>query len=63
MRLRTSSRVVYVDENQSREVAWSVLAHNLWVIDRLLQAHVKAITKASCKQYRTDETYRPEASL
>jgi IS5 family transposase len=34
-------------ENQSREVAWSVLAHNLWVIARLPQAHVKVLTKAS----------------
>jgi hypothetical protein len=34
-------------ENQSREVAWSVLAHNLWVIARLPQAHVKVLTNAS----------------
>lgn len=34
-------------ENQSREVAWSVLAHNLWVIARLPQAHVKVLKKAS----------------
>jgi len=34
-------------ENQSREVAWSVLAHNLWVIARLPQADVKALANAS----------------
>jgi hypothetical protein len=34
-------------ENQSREVAWSVLAHNLWVIARLPQGHARALTKAS----------------
>jgi hypothetical protein len=34
-------------ENQSREVAWSVLAHNLWVIARLPQAHVKVLANAS----------------
>jgi hypothetical protein len=30
-------------ENQSREVAWSVLAHNLWVIARLPQDHARAL--------------------
>jgi hypothetical protein len=34
-------------ENQSREVAWSVLAHNLWVIARLPQGEARALTKAS----------------
>jgi len=34
-------------ENQSREVAWSVLAHNLWVIARLPQGQARALTKAS----------------
>jgi IS5 family transposase len=35
-------------ENQSREVAWSVLAHNLWVIARLPRAHEKVLlAKAS----------------
>lgn len=32
--------------NQSREVAWSVLAHNLWVIARLPQAKARALAKA-----------------
>jgi hypothetical protein len=34
-------------ENQSREVAWSVLAHNLWVIARLPQSVAQATAKAS----------------
>jgi len=34
-------------ENQSREVAWSVLAHNLWVLARLPQGQAKALAKAS----------------
>jgi hypothetical protein len=34
-------------ENQSREVAWSVLAHNLWVIARLPQGAAEALVKAS----------------
>lgn len=34
-------------ENQSREVAWSVLAHNLWVIARLPQRAAEALVKAS----------------
>ena len=34
-------------ENQSREVAWSVLAHNLWVLARLPQDQAKALAKAS----------------
>lgn len=34
-------------ENQSREVAWSVLAHNLWVIARLPRGHGKALAAAS----------------
>jgi len=33
--------------NQNREVAWSVLAHNLWVIARLPQGPVRALAKAS----------------
>jgi hypothetical protein len=33
--------------NQSREVAWSVLAHNLWVIARLPQGEVRALADAS----------------
>jgi hypothetical protein len=33
--------------NQNREVAWSVLAHNLWVIARLPQAEVSALSRAS----------------
>jgi hypothetical protein len=32
--------------NQKREVAWSVLAHNLWVIARLPQGQAKALAKA-----------------
>ncbi len=34
-------------ENQSREVAWSVLAHNLWVIARLPRSQGKALATAS----------------
>jgi hypothetical protein len=34
-------------QNQSREVAWSVLAHNLWVIARLPQEHARALANAS----------------
>jgi len=34
-------------ENQSREVAWSVLAHNLWVIARLPRSAAQALVKAS----------------
>lgn len=34
-------------ENQSREVAWSVLAHNLWVIARLPQGKARALANAS----------------
>jgi hypothetical protein len=34
-------------DNQSREVAWSVLAHNLWVIARLPQDHARALANAS----------------
>jgi hypothetical protein len=34
-------------ENQNREVAWSVLAHNLWVIARLPQSKARALAKAS----------------
>ena len=34
-------------ENQSREVAWSVLAHNLWVIARLPRVEGRALAKAS----------------
>ncbi len=33
--------------NQKREVAWSVLAHNLWVIARLEQGPARALRKAS----------------
>jgi hypothetical protein len=33
--------------NQSREVAWSVLAHNLWVIARLPQGQTQALARAS----------------
>ena len=33
--------------NQSREVAWSVLAHNLWVIERLPRGRTMALAKAS----------------
>jgi hypothetical protein len=33
-------------ENQEREVAWSVLAHNLWVIARLPRAKAKPTTLA-----------------
>lgn len=33
--------------NQQREVAWSVLAHNLWVIARLPQRPAAALAKAS----------------
>ena len=34
-------------ENQSCEVAWSVLAHNLWVIARLPRSQSKALAAAS----------------
>ena len=34
-------------ENQSREVAWSVLAHNLWVIARLPRGPAMALANAS----------------
>jgi hypothetical protein len=34
-------------ENQSREVAWSVLAHNLWVIARLPRSAARAPARAS----------------
>lgn len=34
-------------ENQSREVAWSVLAHNLWVIARLPRSAPRALVKAN----------------
>src|ERR1700685_1717527 len=34
-------------ENQSREVAWSVLAHNLWVTARLPRSDARALAKAS----------------
>lgn len=33
--------------NQSREVAWSVLAHNLWVIARMPRGRTMALAKAS----------------
>lgn len=33
--------------NQKREVAWSVLTHNLWVIARLPRGQAKALAKAS----------------
>jgi hypothetical protein len=33
--------------NQSREVAWSVLAHNLWVIARRPHGQARALAKAS----------------
>jgi hypothetical protein len=33
--------------NQNREIASSVLAHNLWVIARLPQGQAKALAKAS----------------
>lgn len=33
--------------NQNREVAWSVLAHNLWVIARLPQGPARELAKAS----------------
>lgn len=33
--------------NQSREVAWSVLAHNLWVIARMPHGQARALAKAS----------------
>jgi hypothetical protein len=33
--------------NQSRDVAWNVLAHNLWVIARLPQRPAKVLLKAS----------------
>jgi hypothetical protein len=34
-------------EHQSRAVAWSVRAHNLWVIPRLPRADAQAVAKAS----------------
>ena len=34
-------------KSQSREVAWSVLAHNLWVIARLPRSAPQALVKAS----------------
>lgn len=34
-------------ENQKREVAWSVLAHNLWVIARMPRSEPLALAKAS----------------
>jgi hypothetical protein len=34
-------------DNQSREVAWSVLAHNLWVIARLPQEQASVFAQAS----------------
>ena len=34
-------------ENQNREVAWSVLAHNLWVIARLPREQARALANAS----------------
>ena len=33
--------------NQNREVAWSVLAHNLWVIARIPHGPARALAKAS----------------
>ena len=33
--------------NQQREVAWSVLAHNLWVIARLPRCQAKTLAQAS----------------
>ena len=33
--------------NQNREVAWSVLAHNLWVIARMPRVQAKALAQAS----------------
>jgi hypothetical protein len=33
--------------NQNREIAWSVLAHNLWVIARMPRAQDKALAQAS----------------
>lgn len=33
--------------NQKRDVAWSVLAHNLWVIARREQGPARALSKAS----------------
>ena len=33
-------------ENQEREVAWNVLAHNLWVIARLPRAKAKPLKLA-----------------
>jgi hypothetical protein len=33
-------------ENQEREVAWNVLAHNLWVIARLPRAKAKPLKPA-----------------
>jgi hypothetical protein len=34
-------------KNQKREVAWSVLAHNLWVIARMPRSETRALAKAS----------------
>jgi len=34
-------------ENQKREVAWSVLTHNLWVLARLPHGRAQALAKAS----------------
>lgn len=34
-------------ENQKRDVAWSVLAHNLWVIARMPHGEMRALAKAS----------------
>jgi hypothetical protein len=34
-------------ENQKREVAWSVLTHNLWVLARLPHDRAQALAKAS----------------
>ena len=34
-------------ENQSREVAWCVPAHNLWVIARLPRGPARAVANAS----------------
>ena len=33
-------------ENQNREIAWSVLAHNLWVIARMPHGAARALAKA-----------------
>ena len=34
-------------ESREREVAWAVLAHNLWVLARMLRAHEKERQKAA----------------